>query len=398
MDEAGYVCALVVLLAVVLTSAVSASPLKPATLDNALQNAHDRSTFVLVDAYTTWCGPCKKFQRDLESLPELQAAFDPIVFLSVDIEDSLNADFVAAHPTASVPQFILLDPEGVEHGRIVGYTKVERFLQELEQLLANPIPIAEQLAGAEADGSWHGPIRLAEYHSRRGDLEKAAPHYVEALHRDAPSAHRLDLLWCYLVGMREGWATVSDAVALAEEAAVNPVEEERFWNRLYNLMKQVAERAKDDSLRHPYLERAYQEAEEAGMLEKIPPLRFDYAHYALKDHERAAQARRDMLKIAPTPFQANLYAWYCFEHRVCLDDAEAVAREYMDREGRAQSIAMLTDTLAELVHLRGETKEAMRLIEQCIELDPTNEYYRNQNTRFQEMLDDGVTREGTETP
>ena len=66
--------------------------------------------------------------------------------------------------------------------------------------------------------------------------------------------------------------------------------------------------------------------------------------------------------------------------------AEAVAREGAAMDGPPAHVAMITDTLAELVHLRGDTAESLKLIERCIELDPANDYYRRQEKRFRELL------------
>jgi tetratricopeptide (TPR) repeat protein len=155
-------------------------------------------------------------------------------------------------------------------------------------------------------------------------------------------------------------------------------------------MGQLAEKAQNDSLRHPYLERAAEEARTLGDWERNPDLRFDYAHYVLGDHELAARERRAIVEQRPSPYTINIYAGYCFEHRVDLDAAEELAREGIEMEGSPQTIAMLTDTLAELVNLHGETEEALGLIERCIELDPDNEHFRNQERRFREVLAQGA--------
>ena len=359
----------------------------PKALADAFAKAKERSTFVLVDAFTTWCGPCKQFQEDYETKPELREALAGVVFISIDLEDSTSTDFKAEYPVSSVPQFILLDPDGVEHGRISGYGGMESFMADLEQLLENPIALDEYLASARADEGWEGPITLAKHHAGRREYEQAAPYFVEGLKRGAPGENRLDLLWAILVGLREGWSTVDEAKAVADQALNNPAETDRYWYMLYNSMGQVAERAKDDSLRHPYLERAVQEAKESGKFQDNIQLRIDYAHFVLGDFEAAAHARRDGLEYYRDPYSINIYAWYCFEHRVCLEEAEKEAREGVTMDGEPAHIAMLTDTLAELVHLRGETEEALSLVHHCIELDPDNEYYHDQEKRFREILD-----------
>ncbi len=361
----------------------------PAALADAFTKAKEQSTFVLVDAFTTWCGPCKQFQEDYKAKSELRESLAGVVFISIDLEDSTSVEFKDEYPVSSVPQFILLDPDGVEHGRISGYGGTESFMADLEQLLENPIALDEYLASARADEGWEGPITLAKHHAGRREYEQAAPYFVEGLQRGAPGENRLDLLWATLVGLREGWSTVDEARAVAEQALNNPAETDRYWYRLYNSMSQVAEFAKDDSLRHPYLERAVEEAKESGKFQENIQLRIDYAHYVLGDFEMAAHARRDGLEYYRDPYSINIYVWYCFEHRVCLEEAEKEAREGVVMEGDPAHVAMLTDTLAELVYLRGETAEALSLVEHCIELDPDNEYYHNQEKRFRGILDGG---------
>ncbi|MEN8006321.1 MAG: thioredoxin family protein [Candidatus Krumholzibacteriota bacterium] len=356
-------------------------------LDQAMAEARAGKTFVLADAFTTWCGPCKAFQRDLENNPAIREMLSEVVFLSIDMEDSTSAAFGEAHPVSSVPQFILMDADGVENGRIAGYKDAEDFQEKFKDLLAAAMPDEQRLASFTADASWEGQTALARHYAQRKEFEQAASHFANALERGAPGEQRLDLIWPLLVGLREGWSTVEQIKPVAEAAIAQPADVERYWYRLYTLMKQVAERAKDDSLRHPYLEKAFEEESASGNLAKNPWLRFDYAHYHLKDHLAAAQAKRDVLEIQDNVYSRNLYAWYCFEHRVQLVEAEEVAREGVAMDDNPAHVAMLMDTLAELVFLKGETNEALQLVERCMELDPENKYYRDQQVRFKSILD-----------
>ncbi len=356
------------------------------SLDRARAEALSRETFVLADAFTTWCGPCKAFQRDLENNPALRDMLSEVVFLSIDMEDSTSVAFSKAHPVSSVPQFILMDADGVEHGRIVGYADAESFQKDFKELMANPITDEQRLARSVADESWEGQTALARHFAQRKEYEQAAPYFASALERGAPGEQRLDLIWAYLTGLDEGWSNVEQIKQVATSAVAQPADTERYWYRLYSLMKQVADHAKDDSLRHPYLEKAVEEERASGNLANNPWLRFDYAHYHLKDHLAAAQARRDALEFQDNVWSRNLYCWYCFENRVQLAEAEEVAREGVVMDALPAHVAMLMDTLAELVFLKGETAEALKLVEDCIELDPENKYYRGQQVRFQGIL------------
>ena len=48
--------------------------------------------------------------------------------------------------------------------------------------------------------------------------------------------------------------------------------------------------------------------------------------------------------------------------------------------------AMILDTVAEIVNLRGDRDEAIALMKQAVELDPDNEYFQKQVSRFEGEL------------
>ena len=82
------------------------------------------------------------------------------------------------------------------------------------------------------------------------------------------------------------------------------------------------------------------------------------------------------------PGELNGFAWWCFENRINLEQAEDLARRGVELAPEGEEKAMVLDTLAELVFLRGDENEAVALIRQAIEQSPDNEYYREQMVRF----------------
>lgn len=91
-------------------------------------NVCAQKTFVLVDFFATWCGPCKALTPILEKLSSTPK-YASVVFIKVDV-DKLDALAEKFHVTA-MPTIILLR-NGKEVGRVVGVdqAKIESLLQK----------------------------------------------------------------------------------------------------------------------------------------------------------------------------------------------------------------------------------------------------------------------------
>jgi len=70
--------------------------------NNYLTNTNSSNKYVLVDFYTTWCGPCKRFAPTLEKLSE---KYQYVTFLKVDA-DKLD-DVADRYNVSSLPTFIM---------------------------------------------------------------------------------------------------------------------------------------------------------------------------------------------------------------------------------------------------------------------------------------------------
>lgn len=63
----------------------------------------------IIDFYTTWCGPCKKFEPIFD---EVKRKYPDITFKRLDAEDSANADLVEKYGVKAYPTIVKLDSSG----------------------------------------------------------------------------------------------------------------------------------------------------------------------------------------------------------------------------------------------------------------------------------------------
>jgi tetratricopeptide (TPR) repeat protein len=107
------------------------------------------------------------------------------------------------------------------------------------------------------------------------------------------------------------------------------------------------------------------------------------------DLETAVQLKKDSMPEGwkDSPGDLNSFAWWCFENKVNLEQAEKLARTAVEMSEPGQEKAMVLDTLAEICNELGNCGEAVALMQAALEEAPDNEYFQKQLERFQELLD-----------
>lgn len=88
----------------------------------ALKKAKTERKYIFVDAYTTWCGPCKQLKNT--TFKDSQAAdfFNKnFVNLSVDMEKGEGTDLAEKWGVQEYPTLLILDHSGKVLLRSIGY-------------------------------------------------------------------------------------------------------------------------------------------------------------------------------------------------------------------------------------------------------------------------------------
>ena len=106
---------------------------------DALAKAKAENKDVLLDCYTSWCGPCRMMANNVFPKKEMGDYINPkFVSIKIDMEKGEGPEIARRNDVSAYPTFIIFDADGKEKGRLIGGTSSERFLAQLESTLSGP--------------------------------------------------------------------------------------------------------------------------------------------------------------------------------------------------------------------------------------------------------------------
>lgn len=91
-------------------------------LAKALEQGRRDGKRVFVDFETTWCGPCKQMDQWVYTAEDVVAAAGGVIAVKVDGDE--HRELVKQHDVKAYPTLLLLDENGAEVRRAVGYQSV----------------------------------------------------------------------------------------------------------------------------------------------------------------------------------------------------------------------------------------------------------------------------------
>ena len=106
-----------------------------ANWNQILQKAKSENKIIFMDAYTSWCGPCKAMQARVFPDKKVGEYFNEnFMNVKVDMEEGEGPSLGLKYPVRGYPTLLFIDPKS---GKIVnqalGYKTTEQLLQIGEQ-------------------------------------------------------------------------------------------------------------------------------------------------------------------------------------------------------------------------------------------------------------------------
>lgn len=164
-----------------LSSARAEEPFATGDFLSACALAVKTKRIVLLDFYTTWCGPCKK----LDAITWKDKAVREWMIqtaISRKIDAEKETALAAKYKIRAYPTILLLKPDGTEIDRLIGFLEPQAFLTEVKQALSGQDSIARAKTSMNKNGK-DDPMERIKY---AGALDGKG-HNAEALK---------EYLWC----------------------------------------------------------------------------------------------------------------------------------------------------------------------------------------------------------
>ncbi len=108
--------------------------------------AKAENKLIFVDVYTTWCGPCKKMDKQVFSSEKVGNFYNAnYVAFKIDAEKGEGLAFAKQYEIASYPSLLILDGNGKQINKNKGFLNIEDFLKfGQETLSAEEVFVAAQ--------------------------------------------------------------------------------------------------------------------------------------------------------------------------------------------------------------------------------------------------------------
>jgi len=101
------------------------------TWDEVRAEARETEKPIFVDAYATWCGPCKKMSRDV--FPQKAVGNymnDNYISLKLDMEKGDGLEFASTYSVTAYPTLLFFNADGELQHRVTGYVDVNEFIED----------------------------------------------------------------------------------------------------------------------------------------------------------------------------------------------------------------------------------------------------------------------------
>lgn len=146
------------------------------------EEAKKQDKYIVVDAYASWCGPCKKMARTTFVDPTVGDFYNKnFISFKVDMEKGEGPSLRNVYRVNSYPTIIYYNPAGEEVRRFKGYRPAAAFLAEGKKALFNQEKLKDYVERFEQGEKSDDFLReYISYSSLGGEIsEKAAKAFIK---------------------------------------------------------------------------------------------------------------------------------------------------------------------------------------------------------------------------
>ncbi len=165
-----------------------------------LAEAARQDKIVFVDAFTTWCGPCKMMDRNTFTNKEVGEFFNAnFINAKIDMEKGEGPALAQEYSVRAYPTFLFVDSEGTLVHRTLGYQESSMFIQNAQAALDPNLRMSGMNARYAAGD--RSPEFLRKYTELRagmmdGSHVKVAEEYLQT-QKDWTTEENMEFLFYY---------------------------------------------------------------------------------------------------------------------------------------------------------------------------------------------------------
>ncbi len=341
------------------------------TWKELLQMATESNRLIFMDAYTTWCGPCKKMSKEIFPQKEVGAFYNAnFINVKIDMENGEGIKLAKMYNVRAYPTLLFIDGSGTLIHRVAGYMEAEDFIQ-LGKTANDPTKSLSALEKKYADGN-----RDANF------LRK----YTEIRYNTADGSHS-EIADAYLE-TQDDWGTEENIEFIYQytDDASSPAFEYLVKNK-QKFKDVLGERAVTQKIEQLiYMQIYYGETQPTleeieGIFKKYYPEKAGelYANFKMSYYRQAgdrkgyADAAIDRFKKFPPRdySELNEAAWTFYE---VIDDKKYLkqALKWAKKSVKMSNRYENNDTVAHLYHKLGKTKKAIKYANAAIDIAKAN--------------------------
>lgn len=308
------------------TAAASSAP---ADLKTMRERARRAGKALVLEFGAKWCGPCVAFDRNVLPNRKVQAALSSVVFVHYDAEQHPGQAAARALGIVGYPTFVALAQDGTEISRLQGYRDAEEFTRWIQSVATD----SESMEVIQARAT-----------SQTADAESLLL-YARRLLRNKDESQALQ----YFDQAKTAATGKNESVAAAAD----------WEGKLIRLKRVLREEPRKTAIEHLQQHPRGPSADTAmNALSRLGP--------ADAPSKQAMARYVDAHLESGQEEQLNLAIYSCLR-AAAFDEAERAARRLISLDGNN---VLYLDTMAEVMHLRGDRDTALKLEAQALASTP----------------------------
>ena len=332
------------------------------------------------------------FTGAVNSDTDIQKTLENVVLYQVDSEKGEGKTLADSFRVKYYPTFVMTSARGEPLDRWLGYDK-ESFIQTMSSATADPATIDDKLARLKSSPDARTAEALGRYYSALLDFKNAVEYYRQAqsLKTDPKADYSYDIFDNMAQGAEGGLFPFEEISQAADAAIISSKDDPHGIVGISSRMARIANKNKrpNDVAKFLQIGLDATAGKDDAILKRIHnELMVDFSLMVKNDTASAVEYKKATMPVGwlKDPNMLNEFAWWCFENNANLNEAEKLSRRSVELAKPGRDKAGNLDTLAEIMHAKGNTREAVELSKKAAKESPDSKYFPQQVERFEKLL------------